>query len=356
MSALFQLLKPKPKPKPTGTFAAQVEASVTQLEAMIDSSEDEYVDPRNKDSQLKRMSVGPDYGMDYLGDKEAEAGDDPGAKPGPGGSSSQAETEDCEWDADLDSPVGGRGDCETSWLLQQKSQAVVIAMAQGLVRVCEEPYLTLYVFDTEKDDLVKNCPQKNQMLPSRKHLVDEALRRAKKHKIKPVKKSAGKPELLAWLKLHAVKDRTDLAFIRCECKKIYTLLKDQSEEHAASEKERTTIKNWTVAEPWLRLYHAAAKDEARALDTMEGKGKRKDELDARNSDAHPPTYYAKVAEFYNSPEVFATYSWPELHESFSEIKLLDVEDMPGGRITAEEVKSRLSDTRAKLIMVSGFSY
>jgi hypothetical protein len=110
MSALFQLLKPKPKPKPNGTFAAQVEESVTQLEAMIDSSEDEYVDPRDKDLQLKRMSGGPDYGMDYLGDKEAEAGDDPGAKTGPGGSSSQAETEDCEWDVDLDSPLGGRGD------------------------------------------------------------------------------------------------------------------------------------------------------------------------------------------------------------------------------------------------------
>jgi hypothetical protein len=344
MSALFQLLKPKPK----GKFETQVRESIQQQAAMLDSSEDEYVDPRIKELQLKR-SVEPDYGLDYLGDKEAGAGADPGSSP-----SSQAETAECEWEEDLDAPPGvgvGPGDCERSWLVQEKSQAVVIAMAQGLVRVCGEPYLTLYLFDTEKDDLVKNCPQKNQMLPSRKHLVDEALRRAKKHKIKPLKKSAGKPELLAWLKLHAVKDRTDLAFIRRECKKIYTLLKDQADEHAGAEKERQSVKNWIVAEPWLRLYHAAAKDEARALDTMEGKGKRKDELDARNSDSHPPTYYAKVAEFYNSTEIFATYSWPELHESFTEVKLLDFEDMPGGMITAEEVKSRLSDTRAKLILV-----
>lgn len=335
---------------PKGRFQARVEDEV------VDSSEEdeqEYVDPRAKDLELKRLQQSRQrnednrYGMDYLGDKECGAGANPGG-------SSQADTEDCEWDLDLDAPLGGRGvgDCERSWLLLERSQAVVIAMAQGLVRTTGEPYLTLYVFDTENDDLVKNCPQKNQMLPARKHLVDEALRRATKHRIKPIKKSAGKPELLSWLKLHAVIDVTDRAFIRRECKKIYTLLKDQAEEQDNAEKERQATKNWTVGEPWQRLYHAAAKDEARALDTMEGKGKKKDQLDARNSDAHPPTYYAKVAEFYNSPEVFATYAWPDLHEDFAEIKLLDIEDMPGGRITAEEVKARLSDTHAKLIMVS----
>jgi hypothetical protein len=116
----------------------------------------------------------------------------------------------------------------------------------------------------DKDELVKNCPQKT-MLPARKHLVDECLRRAAKHKIRPIKKSSKTAELLSWMKLHAVVDMVDLAFIRRECKKIYTLLKDQADEVAMVEKERTLVKNWTSMEPWLRLYHAAAQDEARVL-------------------------------------------------------------------------------------------
>jgi hypothetical protein len=118
------------------------------------------------------------------------------------------------------------------------------------------------------------------------------------------------------------------------------------------EKEKLTVKNWNTMEPWQRLYHCAAQDGARELDTMEGRGKRKDQIDARNLESHPPSYYAKVAEYYNSGEIFATYKWPEVADDFAEMKLLDFEDMPGGKITAEEVKTRLADTRAKLIVVS----
>jgi hypothetical protein len=184
--------------------------------------------------------------------------------------------------------------------------------------------------------------------------VDECRRRAAKHKIKPIKKSSGKPELLSWLKLHAVRDPVDLAFIQRECKKIYTLLQEQADEVAAADKEKLSVKNWTTIEPWQRLYHAASQDDARKLDRM-APGEREEEgplIDARNLDAHPPSYYAKVAEHYNSNELFAMYKWPEVHEEFSEIKLLDVLDMPGGLITAEEVKTRLSDSLAKLIVVS----
>jgi hypothetical protein len=99
---------------------------------------------------------------------------------------------------------------------------------------------------------------------------------------------------------------------------------------------------------------SAAQDGARELDTMEGRGKRKDQIDARNLEAHPPSYYAKVAEYYNSDETFATYQWPEVADAFAEMKLLDFDEMPGGKITPEEVKTRLADTRAKLIVVSYF--
>jgi hypothetical protein len=349
MSAFLQLLSRKTK-------TAAVARGEHNPE--LDSSEDDEVcaDPRIKEQELKRAaslkSVQPDYGMDYLGDKETEADAVPGGDPPADVEvSSTASTEVCEYEEDLYAPVVG--DCERSWKHHGQCQAVLLAMAQGLVRVCEEPYQVLYLFDTEKDELVKNCPQKN-LLPARKHLVDECLRRAKKHKIKPIKKSSKTAELLSWMKLHAVKDRVDIAFIRRECKKIYALLKDQADEMATVEKEKLSVKNWNTMEPWQRLYHCAAQDGARELDTMEGRGKRKDQIDARNLEAHPPSYYAKVAEYYNSDETFATYQWPEVADAFAEMKLLDFDEMPGGKITPEEVKTRLADTRAKLIVVSYF--
>jgi hypothetical protein len=262
---------------------------------------------------------------------------------------SDASTEECGWDTDLQAGVG-KGECETYYIAQDKSQRVLIAMAQGLVRDEGDPYPSLYVFDLEEDDLVKSCAQK--MLPGRKHLIEEANRRAKVLRIKPLKKSAGKNEVCAWLKLHAVNDQKDIDFIRFECKSLYLLMKEQAEEQDGVEKEKLGNRNWSTPDPWMRLYHCAVEDDCRVLAKMEGKGKKKDEVDARNSEARPLTYYEKVAEFYNSDEVYATYALPDLHVSFTDIKMLDIDDMPGGFITADEVKSRLGDARAKLISVS----
>jgi hypothetical protein len=362
MSGFLHLLSRKPSVAVTVVAKARGEHHDTSLDSS-DDDDDVYVDPRFKEKELKRLSMESqqsrdrDYGMDYLGDKEIEAGADPGARPDEVGPEqadpevlSTASTVECEYEEDLNAPVVG--DCERYWKHHGKSQAVVIAMAQGLVRVCGEPYQVLYLFDMDKDEVVKSCPQKHLLLPARKHLVDECLRRSTKHKIKPVKKSSKTAELLSWMKLHAVKDRDDLAFIRRECKKIYDLLKDQADELAMVVTEKQSVKNWNTMEPWQRLYHCAAMDGARELDTMEGRGKRKDQIDARNLEAHPPSYYAKVAEYYNSDRVIATYQWPEVADAFAEMKLLDINEMPGGRITADEVKTRLADTRAKLIVVS----
>jgi hypothetical protein len=84
-------------------------------------------------------------------------------------------------------------------------------------------------------------------------------------------------ELLSWMKLHAVKHHIDIAFIQRECKKkISSLLKDQADGLATVEKEKLSVKNWNTMEPWQRLYHCAVQDGAHELDTMEGRGKRKD--------------------------------------------------------------------------------
>jgi hypothetical protein len=65
----------------------------------------------------------------------------------------------------------------------------------------------------------------------------------------------------------------------------------------------------------------------------------------------PETYQELVAGLFNDldfqPE---TLSLPKLHSNFSETKVLHFEDMPGP-MTPEDVKSRLADARAKLILI-----
>jgi hypothetical protein len=77
------------------------------------------------------------------------------------------------------------------------------------------------------------------------------------------------------------------------------------------------------------------------------------ELDARNSSERPETFAEVVARKYNDPDVvFVTEKLPDLHMAFSDEIELEFDDMPGGKITAEEAKKRITEARAKLLQVS----
>jgi hypothetical protein len=75
-------------------------------------------------------------------------------------------------------------------------------------------------------------------------------------------------------------------------------------------------------------------------------------LDARNSNARPETFFEAVARIFNNECIFFTTEiLPDLHYSFAHPILLEFDDMPAGLITAEEVKKRFTDARAKLIKI-----
>ena len=76
-------------------------------------------------------------------------------------------------------------------------------------------------------------------------------------------------------------------------------------------------------------------------------------LDARNNVDRPKTVWEEAALLFNDEEVvFHSKSLPELHMFFAESKELRFQDMPGGEITPEQVKSRHAQSRAELIPVS----
>jgi len=93
----------------------------------------------------------------------------------------------------------------------------------------------------------------------------------------------------------------------------------------------------------------------RACSALLNKDSTKDqaELDIGDSVDRPDTFEEAVARIYNDPDIlFTTESLPSLHEFFANSIDLPFNEMPGGPLTAEDVKSRIGDARAKVIQVS----
>jgi hypothetical protein len=251
-----------------------------------------------------------------------------------------------------------RGACETLFMWMQRSQPYLIAMSQGLIARPDDAYPTTFVFDMDRDDLLKTCAQKALILPKLKILKEEVVRReevmrkATGRKIKPMKKSASRVELLEWLKVNPVTDSLDEAFLYFEANKTYRMLMAQAETAAAAERDRLNNSNWHGPKPHLRLYHCTVDDEVIVLLRNKENVLTREELDARNSAERPQTYYQKVADLYNSNKVYITDCLPDLHSMFADPIELRFDDMPGGALTADDVKARLGDARAKMIMVS----
>jgi hypothetical protein len=249
-------------------------------------------------------------------------------------------------------PLTQVGECETFYLSTEKSQPHLIAMCQGLIARCDDPYMTTYLFDLERDELLKNCPQKAQLLPQVKILKEEAGRRSSVFKIKPLKKSATKTELIEWLKQNPITDSMDEAFLYFEGNKTYRMLMKQAEEAATAESERLSTANWNSPYPWMRLYHCSLDDDVLELLKTSSECLTRPELDARNSAERPKLYWQRIADKYNSDKVYVSHSLPELHSMFAERIDLKFEDMPGGSMSADDVKWRLGEARAKMISVS----
>jgi hypothetical protein len=248
-------------------------------------------------------------------------------------------------------PSTERGACESVFLWMKSAQPYLIAMCQGLMAMPLDKYPSYYVFDMDVDETLKNFPQKALFFPNVKVLKEEASRRATALKLKPLKKSATRVQLLDWLKINAVTDPVDEAFLRREAGKTYAMILKQEEEAASVDRTRQTAKNWSTADPWLRFYHCVTDDEVKTLLRQHARVLSRTELDGRNSTERPPTIYEAVARLYNSDKMYVSYSLPDLHSSFADSQVLSFDEMPGGAITAEDAKARLGDARAKMISI-----
>lgn len=138
--------------------------------------------------------------------------------------------------------------------------------------------------------------------------------------------------------------------IATEAKIREEIINDLKECESMDQEKKTSSDNWCDMHPFLRLHCCMTDDRAREALLVKDDGWDHSELDARNHEDRPKTWCEVVAELCNDlVNVHWTEMLPELHEKFCVSIELKFEDMPGGEISADQVKSRCADSRALFI-------
>ena len=240
------------------------------------------------------------------------------------------------------------GVCKPHYLCHRNSKPMLFAMAIGLTSKDG----TRKLYDITEDPY-KSLSQKSSYYCGGVHMKSEMKRRALVFGMKePRNKNYDNAKCRTWLEQHPITNLEDITFIVEEEEKTLNILLAAVKEKEQQEQERLLNANWNSWQPHVRLYLAMGSDEARSQLQDKDETLLREELDARNSDARPPSFYAVVAKKYNNPDwVPTTEALPDLHHDFNDPVELHFHDMPGGEITPEEVKTRFGDARAKLIQI-----
>ena len=186
------------------------------------------------------------------------------------------------------------------------------------------------------------------VVPTSQQYKNEVTRRSKCLGVEqPQCKYWNKEKLTAWLKQNPISNLVDRQFLLEEEQRLYQMLYKAEEEKAATSGQSP----WTDNAPWIRLYCALYDDRTRPYLVSNNEVMNREELDARNSDMRPKTLYEVIADRFNDKDTpYNIASLPELHPAFAEEQTIKWDCLPEP-ITAEEVKKRLADSRAKLMKV-----
>ncbi|CAB9501696.1 hypothetical protein SEMRO_115_G056890.1 [Seminavis robusta] len=136
----------------------------------------------------------------------------------------------------------------------------------------------------------------------------------------------------------------------CDEKKLFDLINKVNLEKQGDKKDKAAA--WISVEPYIRLIECMLSDEIRPLFLEMQRVGDRDELDARNSANRPErTVFEACARLFNDAhkDVFSQ-CLPDLHTTFADVLDCCFENMPGP-VTADEVKRRWGDCRAKLIKI-----
>lgn len=239
------------------------------------------------------------------------------------------------------------GLCESSYKSNGEQLCQLMSMCIGLKShddrtlgdACAVPYSTM--------------KHRKKVNPTQKHMADEIKRRSLANgEDCPTCKYWTKDKLVLWLNENPVSEPSDINFLVTSEKTLFDTVKASTTASTVSDTSSgSRSAPWTTNEPYLRLYHCIFHEEVQPLLMSMNDVMDRSTLDARNSSARPETFFEAVARIFNDECVFFTTEiLPDLHYSFAHPLLLDIDEMPGP-VTAEEVKKRFADARAKLIKI-----
>lgn len=227
--------------------------------------------------------------------------------------------------------------CKLEWEANGKKQWSLFAMLAGLISGDGRD-----LGDTEVSPH-KEMKFRKSLVPTSMQCRMEVKRRCSHFDMEePQCKHWNKEKLLDWLKAHAVDSMVDREWLIKEEKKVHDLL-------TSAVKEKESANNVWSMQAWIRLCFCLCDERVRPYFNAKDNALDREELDARNHEDRPPTLFQAIADLMNDPEVvFELPAKPELHHLFSAPLQIGADVSPG-KVTAEDVKRRLSESRARLL-------
>ncbi|CAB9516651.1 hypothetical protein SEMRO_797_G203930.1 [Seminavis robusta] len=214
---------------------------------------------------------------------------------------------------------------------QDQKKALMICMCLGLLTedgtrwladLTEEPYCKLSASKLSK--LARTKPM----------MSEEVIRRAHERKVVkcfPRPKNWRNETLYGHLKANHITSETDIAFLCAQENAFFHACENMVEESAQQEaaEAKQSSYRWTDADPrpFYRMYLAAEDDQVKAALVEDGKCLSKAKLDGRNSEDLPITFFAALAEKWNSDWVASTPILPTLHGDFEKEISIGPEDV-----------------------------
>ena len=244
--------------------------------------------------------------------------------------------------------------CKTALEDKGNSKTMLFAMALGIIN----PDGTQFIKEIELNYApYVGSSTRRSFVPKKKDLIEEVMRRATlEQSPRPKCKNWINAQLVDYLREHPITNLVDLVYVKGQVIAFEEALKAASAERASTNavlhsQSLTRGGKWSL-NMWMRLVHTLAEDEVKECYLDRHECDDREVLDARNSDIGPPTWDAAVvAKFNDKSWVPQSLAVPTLHEDFDSSFPLPFDESINP-ITSEQVKSRVADTKAKMVIVS----
>jgi hypothetical protein len=252
-----------------------------------------------------------------------------------------SEAEEEETIATLQTP----STCQRMIERNENSKKMLHAMAVGLKDASGQ--LLLIPSIKFPDEPYASSRARKSFVPACKDLQKEVIRRARLfEKDEPKCKNWKLERLEQFLVELPLTDRDDVEYLRTEVLSFKEALQTASSE-------RNYI---SQSKPWnnnafLRLAHVLLEDDVKLAFIHRHDCMDQHALDARNHNDRPPTFEEACAEKFNDTSFIpSTVEAPTLHSDYAEsFELLFDEEL--GPVTPEQVKTRMADTKTKLMIM-----